>query len=321
MLGLKVARWLGLCLLLAGFGCKDKAGEGDSGGETSVDSKALSGNEEDLLARRDSLLSARTRIRKARADLTVKRRELLQKGGDTSSLDAEETKLLAEERKLSEEESQLNKSLSSLLTERRQLVAQLSAQATTQNRAAARDTLMASRERAVADREARLSEREAALAARESAQAKREKETCGGGQPTIIQTVDARGSKYKKSDVEPMLKKARQSMSRKGILRSDLPAAVQGLEDEATAAMAKGDYGRAHFAANQLVRSVRGIGINKGFIAAKIGRLNTAIKGKKLGATKDAEVSKLFREATANFGDGRFKRANKRLNRIYGLIR
>jgi len=69
------------------------------------------------------------------------------------------------------------------------------------------------------------------------------------------------------------------------------------------------------------VRSVRGLSIDKAFIAAKIGRLNQAIKGKKLSGAQDQEVSKLFREATSNFGDGRFTSANKQLNRIYTLIR
>ena len=56
---------------------------------------------------------------------------------------------------------------------------------------------------------------------------------------TIIQTVDAKGSQYTKKDVEPLLSKARSEMAKKGLLRSDLPPAAQGLEKEATDAMKK----------------------------------------------------------------------------------
>jgi len=319
MRGLKLARWLGLGLCLAVFGCKDK-GAAETG-KAPITAGELEGSEKDLLARRDSLLSARSKIRKERGDLVAQRIEILEKGGDTTEIDRRTTELLVEENKLSEEEDALNDSLTALLNDRRRLVQELSAQASSQNQAAARDVLMASREKDLARREERLAERESSVATREALLAKREKETCGVATQTIIQTVDSKGSKYTKADVAPMLERARKDMSRKGILRSDLPAAAQDLEDEATEAMAKGDYGRAHFAANQLVRSVRGINIDKAFIAAKIGRLNQAIKGKKLSGAQDQEVSNLFREATSNFGDGRFTGANKRLNKIYTLIR
>lgn len=320
MVELKLARWLvALVLALAAPGCKNKS---DAPAGSAVDPAEINDKGgADLLARRDSLLSARTRIREERHKLENERREILSAGGDTTELDKRASQLDAEEQKLAGEEKQLNKSLESFLQSRRELLEQLAAQTSVQNRAAAAQTFMATREKDLAGRETQLAAREEALAKREAALALREKETCGAGGTTTIIQAPAGASRYSKRDVVPMLKRARRDMSRRGILGSDLPAGVQSLEDEATAAMAKGDYGKAHFAATQLVRSVKGIRIDKAFIAAKIGRLNSAIKGKKLSGSADAEVNKLFRQATANFGDGRFTSANRRLNKIYSMIR
>ena len=51
--------------------------------------------------------------------------------------------------------------------------------------------------------------------------------------------------------------RARREMNKKGLVGSDLPAPVRDLESEATKAMAKADYGKAHFAANQLLANIR----------------------------------------------------------------
>ncbi|MBT8493364.1 MAG: hypothetical protein KJO07_09935 [Deltaproteobacteria bacterium] len=320
----KLSIWFVVCLLVGAPGCKD--GNQAENGEAAAKVPAvddLAGGEDDLLARRDALLAARNRVRKERTDLSEKLREARAKGSDTAELVARADQLEAEEKRISDEEGQLNESLDAFLRERGELLKQLAAQASAQNRAGAVQTVMVSREKDLASRESRLAKREAELARREATLAKREKETCGvGGGTTIIQApASPSGSKYRKRDVEPMLRRARRDMSKKGILQSDLPAAVRALESEATKAMAKGDYGRAHFAAAQLLASVRGIRVNKNFIAAKINRLNRAIKGKKLSASKNGEVTKLFRQATANFGDGRFSTANGRLNKIHALIR
>ena len=278
--------------------------------------------EEDMFARRDAMLTTRQKIREERKQITERLRVARAEGSDTTELDKAAEALLQKEKRLMEEEVQLNRSLEALLKQRRTMMQALASSNDAPAQLAGREAALAGREREVAGREKDFAKREAALAKRESELAKRERETCGVSAPaTIIQTVDVKGSKYTKQDVEPLLQRARKKMSKKGILRSDLPAPAQELEQEATKAMRKGDYGRARFAASQLVATIGSIRINKGFIATKINRLNKTIRGKQLTPDAQKVVDRLFRSATANYGDGRFSKANRHLNKIYAAIR
>jgi hypothetical protein len=78
--------------------------------------------------------------------------------------------------------------------------------------------------------------------------------------------------------------------------------------------MAKGDYGSARFAADQLYQTVKGIKIDKPFVSAKWARLNRAMKGKRL----TAEQEQLLTEAASSIADGKFATANKKLNKLWG---
>src|SRR5262249_62016958 len=129
------------------------------------------------------------------------------------------------------------------------------------------------------------------------------------------------GSKCSRRAVAPLLTAARRKMSAKGLLESDLPAPAKNLEREATAAMSSGDYGRARFAADQLVATVDSLKVDKAFIVAKINRLNGAMRSAKLSPDAKKEVDDLFRDATADYGDGRFGSANGKLNRLFGMER
>lgn len=316
--------WLFAGALLLGplSACK---GDAKSGGTESVvkASESIAESENDLLARRDALLASRTKLREEREKIAVERRELTERGGDTEELDRRADELLAQEKELGSEESSLNQLFGQLVSQRREMIDALASAGSESSRVAARESTMAAREKDLASREDRLAKREKELADRERAQALREKETCGvaAAPTTIIQTIDAKGSKYTKKDVEPLLSKARKSMSKKGVLDADLPDPAQRLESEATKAMADGDYGKARFAAAQLLATVDSIKIDKAFIAAKISRLSRSMKGVKLEGSKQGEVDSLFQEATANYGDGAFGDANRRLNKIYGIIR
>ncbi|MEZ4369049.1 MAG: hypothetical protein R2939_22620 [Kofleriaceae bacterium] len=176
------------------------------------------------------------------------------------------------------------------------------------------------------DQVGRISEQMVAMSKElSSMRAELARQAASCGQPaavptTIIQTVDAKGSKYGRRDVEPMLTRARTNMSKKGLLAADLPGPAQGLEKEATAAMADADFGKAYFAASQLLATVDSIKIDRAFIGAKIGRLSARMKGRTLEAGAQAQVDGLFREATEKYGDGDFGGANKRLNQIASLI-
>jgi hypothetical protein len=234
---------------------------------------------------------------KSRADMAAEREKLeservkiLEGGGDTSEIDKQIEEQRTQEESLSTQESALSDQMNAFLETAKDVTATGNAQQ--------------------------------ALAAREKELAEREKNTCsgGGGGTTIIQTVDPKGTKYNKRDVEPVLKKARETMSKKGILAADLPAQAAGLEKEATKAMADGDFGPARFAAQQLLATVEAIKVDRSFISTKIGRLSKRMKGATLDEAKQKEVDDLFADATSKYGDGDYVGANKKLNSIYRAI-
>ncbi|HLU68941.1 MAG TPA: hypothetical protein VKZ63_21815, partial [Kofleriaceae bacterium] len=238
-------------------------------------------------------------------------------GGDTTAIDQETQELLDQESALVEQERDLNAKLDSLLSERRAMISALAAGGGAAESVAGREAAMAAREKDLARREQRLAEREAALSSREEQLASKWKESCAAGTTTtIVQTVDAKGSSYTRKDVDPLLARVRAEMRKKDLVMIDLPEPARDLESEATEAMKKGDYGKARFAATQLLGTVRSIRINKAFISTKIGRLNDLLKGKSLSPS----VEKLFREATEDVADGKYGSANKKLSRIYSQI-
>lgn len=307
-------------LALAVLGCGEDGTKQQSPGEVAA-ADELDSEQSSVLARRDALLKMRRQLGEKREALAEKRREIRASGGDISVLDEQASELRDREQELAQEEASLAAKIEALLEERRAMTQALAAGDDEAARMAARESGLAQRERALARRESDIARREATLAEREQALAAREENMCGGAPTTIVKTVQPEGSHYTRRDVDPLLKRARRRMSQKGLLRSDLPAPAQGLEREATRAMAKGNYGRARFAAAQLVDSVDSVRVDKGFIAAKIRRLNNAIRGVKLSAKKQARVDELFRDATAAYGDGEFAGANRKLNRIYAALK
>jgi hypothetical protein len=315
-------RWLGalaVALSIAAAGCKGSKDADATAAQAPTPDPAAQKEQQDLLNRRDALLKSRQDIKTEQAKLEQQRQTIAQQGGDTTEIDKQAADLKNKDDALAGEQDQLVDAIASKL-------AQNDAMRTAGNdkaaQVAAREAGMAAREKAVAAREDRVAQREAALAGREQQDAVREKETCSAAAPATIiqQTVDAHGSKYTKKDVEPLLKRARDDMGRKGVLASDLPAQAQGLEREATKGMADSDFGAAYFAARQLQATVDATKIDRAFISAKIGRLSSKMKGTTLDAGKQQQVDDLFSDATAKYGDGDFAGANRKLNQIYAIV-
>ncbi len=295
-----------------GLGCKGRDSEGPgAAAEAAQPAPGAGSDDEALLSRRDSLLASRLELRSKQAELAERREAIRVKGGDTSEIDRESEALAARETALATEEKTL---LDRLLQERQSMVSALAA-----NRSGGgtpgREAAVAAREKDLSRREQKLAEREAQLAGREEGLASKWKESCAVP-TTIVQTIDAKGTRYTRRDVEPLLSRARDEMNKKGLLRSDLPEPVRELEGEATKAMARGDYGQARFAATQLLGTVRVTKVDKAFIADKIRRLNAALRDQRL----TPPVEKLFRDATQNVADGNFASANRKLNRIHSAI-
>jgi hypothetical protein len=130
-----------------------------------------------------------------------------------------------------------------------------------------------------------------------------------------------KGLHYSAKDVEPTYKKALKLMQDKGLLTSDLPPGTSKLVEETREAMKKADYVRAKYDADQLLATVDEIKIDRSFISAKMARLSSTMRGKKLEGGDRKTVEDLFQEATANYGDGKFPQANAKINRLFALLK
>lgn len=299
--------------------CKDSGSAKDP--ELEGKTATLTEGQESLLRRRDALLNSRRALREKRQALVVERQQIIASGGDTSEIDKQTAALTQEESKLGETEAQLEQDLGSLFDEQRTLLSSLAGKSGESAQVAARESSMATREKIVGERERKLAEREATVAAREAKLAERERNTCGAAPaPTIIQAAPPPGTSYSKRDVDPTLQKARRRMSSKGILPADLPAPVRGLEKEAAAAMKKGDYSAAYFAAKQLLSTVESMNVDRDFIRGKFARVDEAVKRANLSEASQGKKDGLFKDATRYYGDGQYDKANKKLNEIYNLL-
>jgi hypothetical protein len=319
---LVVTLLVGACLVAcqnrnpAGTSAPAPTGETKPSPEVTSRIEKLQEEEGDALARRDALTRAREQVSVDRAALDARKQKLLETGGDLRSVDDEEKALTQREAKILADEHDLAKKVDALLVGYQEVTIGAAAG----KDVAAREAQTALREKDIARRERGVADRESAMAERERELAKRERETCSVT-PTIVQApVATPGSRYSRRDVEQFLTAARRKMSDKGLLGSDLPAPAKNLEREATAAMSSGDYGRARFAADQLVVTIDSMKVDKAFIVAKINRLNGAMKSSRLSADAKKDVDDLFRDATADYGDGKFAPANAKLNRIFGML-
>lgn len=315
----------GLALLLALAclgGCKKKQQLQEDLKTVVEEDRRIAKQEDELLSRRGSLQRERGQLREKRAELLTKKLALddADQAG-RSAIEKEEAKLVGLEASLVKEETTLNKKLGALFDEKIDKIAK---------EGSAKDVLIARRELSVATREKDLARREAELARREKAIATREQviaerqaRLCPRGGTTVVQTVappPSGGGSYGRKDVEPVYKSALAAMQSKGILTADLPAGTDRLVTEIRHSVSKGDFSRAKYAADQLLATVRGMKIDRGFIGAKIGRLGAAIRSAPPKADRKAKVNTLFQQATASYGDGRFLDANQKLNRIYALL-
>ncbi len=316
----------GLALLVALAclaGCKKKQQLQEDLKSVVEEDRRIAKQEDELLSRRGSLQRERGQLREKRAELLTKKLALddADQAG-RSAIEKEEAKLVGLEASLVKEETTLNKKLGALFDEKIDKIAK---------EGSAKDVLIARRELSVATREKDLARRETEIARREKTIATREQviaerqaRLCPRGGTTVVQTFapppPGGGGAVARKDVEPVFKAALAAMQSKGILTADLPAGTDRLVTEVRHSVSKGDFARAKYAADQLLATVRGMKIDRGFIGAKIGRLGAAIRGAPPKADRKAKVNTLFQQATASYGDGRFLDANQKLNRIYALL-
>jgi hypothetical protein len=300
---MRIARVVVLVWLAAIAGCKDR---GDA--SAAPDPAAIKA-QQDLMKRRDALLEQRQKLESQRNIVLEEIQKVEATGGDTKVLTRQRDDLNAQIDGQSAELGQMSDKLSTLST-KLDSVAEI----------AAREDRIAQREGRVATRESALGERERGLAAREEKLAVREKETCGTAPPMIIQTARADG-KYGKADVQPLLARARKTMTTKGILVADLPGPAQGLEGESTRAMADGDWGKAYFAAAQLVAMVDAVKVDRAFIQAKTARLSNQVKATRPDDATNQQLTGVLSDVMQRYNDGNFAAANQRLNQLATMLK
>ena len=293
---------VGLCGAVAA--CK-----GGSEASTAPDPAAVKA-QQDLLKRRDALLEQRERLESARQQIVEQIQKTEASGGDTKDLAKQRDDLTAQIDGQSAELGQMSDKLSNLSSKLDSAAA-----------IAGREDKIAQREDRVARREDWIGEREKAIAAREEKLAQREKETCGTAAPVIIQAPAKADGKYTKADVQPLLARARATMSKKGVLVADLPGPAQGLEGESTRAMAEGDWGKAYFAAAQLVATVDAVKIDRAFIQAKTARLSNQVKASKVDDGTNQQLAGVLSDVMQKYNDGNFAAANQRLNALAALLK
>jgi len=302
---MRVARivvWLGLAGAAAG--CKSS---GDVG--TAPDPAAEKA-QQDLLRRRDALIAQRERLEGERQKVVDQIQQVAATGGDTKELAKQRDALTAQIDGQSAELGQMSDKISTLSSKLDSAAA-----------IAVREDKIAQREARIGSREAQISERERAIAQREAQLAQREKETCSAS-PMIIQQAPARADgKYGKADVQPLLARARAAMARKGIVVADLPGPAQNLEGESTRAMAEGDWGKAYFAAAQLVATVEAAKIDRAFIQAKTARLSAQVKASRLDESTNQQLAGVLSDVMQKYNDGNFAAANQRLNQLAALLK
>jgi hypothetical protein len=267
--------------------------------------------QQDLLRRRDGLLAKREALEGERQKVVDQIKATEASGGDTKALAKQRDDLTAQIDGQSAELGQMSDKISTLSTK-----------LDTAADIAGREDRLAQREGRVASREAAIGDRERTIAAREEKLAAREKDTCGTAPPMIIQQAAPRADgKYGKADVQPLLARARATMQKKGILLADLPGPSQGLEGESTRAMADGDWGKAYFAASQLVATAEAVKIDRAFIQAKTARLSNQVKATKVDDTTNQQLVGVLSDVMQKYNDGNFASANQRLNQLATLLK
>lgn len=267
-----------------------------------------------LIEKREELLAKRRKLQEERSQLQEEMRKVTETGGDTSEL----------QRKLQSTNSLIEQQNDQLADEFQALSAKLDTIAVASDKrdaVAVREADMGSRERVMAQREDRVAQRERDLAERERRLFERERETCAPA-PTVVVQAAPKGASYTRKEIDPLLARARAAMGKRGLRVTDLPAHAQGLEREATKAMADGDYGKAYLAASQLAATIDAIKIDRAFVKAKIDRLQRLVANKsgQVSADLNNRLGAGIAEVMQKWGDGDFGQANARLQQLYDLL-
>lgn len=324
-------------------GCKEgkkgSAARDDKGiKELKASGEELKATTEDLLKRRGTLQRSYAEIEEARKALEQKRATLDKDDIDGhAKLAKEELALKDQESKLKSQANAIDDKLMGALQRQEQFYLKAAAALATRGSGGGddptagvrgRELAIASREKLVAAREQDVARREAALNEQHRKLVEYKAQKCAVATPVFttitapgVPTTVPGGKEYTKGDADAALAKAMAVMGSKGIRISDLPEGFAKLISDIRGFITSKEYARAKFAADQLRATLAGIKIDRAFVGAKMSRLASTIRNKKLPEPKRKEVNSLFVSVTTAYNDGRFSAANASINRIYGLLK
>ncbi len=294
-----------LCLVLGTTGCKSKDGEA-----AAPDPAAVKAQQE-LVARRDALLAQKQKLQSEATSLEVQIKEGKAAGKDVTELEQKQADV---KKQMDEQDSNLTNTSSELST--------LSSKLDAVGGIAAREAAVAKREAEVALREKEAFQRMRDVVAAEGASADRWKESCNtGGSPMIIQQVaPPKGGNYSRKEVDALVGRAKASMSKKGLMSADLGAQAN-LEGEVTKALSESDWTRGYILASQLVQTIDAIQINRGFIGAKVQRLQNRVKSANVDEGTQAQLTEGLKDVLQKYGDQDFAAANRKINQLWSLLK
>ncbi|MBL0217825.1 MAG: hypothetical protein IPQ07_28590 [Myxococcales bacterium] len=294
-----------LCLVLGTTSCKSK-GEA----QAAPDPAAVKAQQE-LVARRDALLAQKQKLQTESSQLGDEIKKAEASGGDTKDL----------EKKKADIDSQIAQQDTNLSNTSSELSA-LSSKLDAAGGIAAREAAVAKREAEVAIREKEAFQKMRDVLAAEGASADRWKEGCNtGGQPMIIQQVaPPKSGNYSRKEVDALVGRAKAAMAKKGLMNADL-GAQSNLEGEVTKALGESDWTRGFILASQLVQTIDAIQVNRGFIGAKVQRLQNRVKGAKVDEATQTQLTEGLKDVLQKYGDQDFGGANKKINQLWNVVR
>lgn len=302
-----------------------------------VDKTRVLQKEADLLSSSQALAAQRATLDTERAQAEEKLKSISQADKTSrAKAEAEQTNIIEQQRllhlrqgELESARAQLDKDKTALLT---RAVKPPASAAVSQDASAASYRL----------REEAIVRREGSLAAREKQLTEREVSTTGAiaelksliealhtdinelkeAPLSTPQPPSATGAATTKAQVLRQVRLIRQKMSQKGMLNEDLPQGMQRFAQLATQASNARDTAACQALCDRVAQSVDATPINHAFVEAKMARINRSfsVHSGKLDDVNQKKVQDLLSEATDAFSDGRYDRANKKINQICALL-
>ncbi len=332
-----------VALALAAPACKkDKAaaGQDDSSVQdltivVEADKSRILQEEQSLQQKKDSFEKDRERLGKERADIEQKLATLSKKDKrQREELESQQKKLEEEDRRVRERARSFDADRQKLDDEKTKLLDRISKMTATRGGLSIeqREQMIAAREQELATREAKVAEREARAAAREAEASRRLEEftkalgdiqASGGLGVTKTVVVSSPGGggapAATRASAEKARKQAKARMDQKGILLDDLPPATKALWQNANKALDEKDYASAAESFAEVDSVTGGIAVNGDFVKAKMGRVNRDA-AKKTDEGSQKQIAALLAEVSDAMTEGRYDRANRKINQIVALL-